>query len=281
MCKEEIKVKRFNSEKIIPYIILSLIGILFLLPLLWMLIASVDPNAQQSLKTPSSLTLRNFSSILTDPAIIRSFGIGLVLSGGQAIFVVVVAGLAAYPLSRYTLKFKKPFMYTILFMTSLPITAVMVPVYQLFTFIHLQNSLPGTILFLTASALPYAIWMMKNFMDAVPLELEESAWIDGASVLEGLRKIVAPLIIPGICTVAIFTFSGSWGNFFVPYILIQTPENFPASVTIFQFFGNYGLVEYGKLAAFSLIYTMPAVVLYLFSQRFMSQGFNLGGASKG
>lgn len=272
---------RFKREKIVPYIILTIIGILFLLPLLWVLVASVDSNAQQALKAPDSLTGANFSAILTDPAILRSFGVGLFLSFGQAVLVVVIAGLAAYPLSRYTLKFKKPFMYTILFMTSLPITAVMVPVYQLFIFMNLQDSIGGTVLFLTASGLPYAIWMMKNFMDAVPLELEESAWIDGASVWAGLRKIVAPLMIPGICTVAIFTFSGSWGNFFVPYILIQTPEKFPASVTIYQFFGNHGLVEYGKLAAFSLVYTMPAVILYIFSQRFMSQGFSLGGASKG
>lgn len=272
---------RFKLEKIVPYVILILIGILFLLPLLWVLVASVDPNAQQALKTPDSLTTSNFTTILKDGAILRSFAIGLFLSLGQAVLVVLFAGLAAYPLSRYALKFKKPFMYTILFMTSLPITAVMVPVYQLFVYIDLQDSLIGTVLFLTASGLPYAIWMMKNFMDAVPLELEESAWIDGASVWAGLRRVVAPLMIPGICTVAIFTFSGSWGNFFVPYILIQTPEKFPASVTIFQFFGNYGMVEYGKLAAFSLIYTMPAVVLYIFSQRFMSQGFSLGGATKG
>ncbi|GAB6006062.1 hypothetical protein JCM12214_19620 [Geobacillus vulcani] len=118
-------------------------------------------------------------------------------------------------------------------------------------------------------------------MDAVPLELEESAWIDGASVLKGLQKIVAPLMIPGICTVAIFTFTLSWGNFFVPYILIQSPEKLPASVTIYQFFGQYGLVEYGKLAAFSLIYTIPPIILYMISQRFMSEGFNFGGATKG
>ncbi|MBO9129435.1 carbohydrate ABC transporter permease [Bacillus sp. 165] len=272
---------RYKLEKIIPYVILTIIGVLFLLPLLWVLVASVDPHAQQSIKSPSSLTMENFTSILKDPAILRSFGIGLFLSFGQAVLVIIVAGLAAYPLSRYNLKFKKPFMYTVLFMTSLPITAVMVPVYQLFIFMNLQDSLIGTVLFLTASGLPYAIWMMKNFMDAVPLELEESAWMDGASVWGGLRKIVAPLMIPGICTVAIFTFSGSWGNFFVPYILIQTPEKFPASVTIFQFFGNYGLIEYGRLAAFSMIYTLPAVILYMLSQRFMSQGFSLGGASKG
>ncbi|MFB5760621.1 carbohydrate ABC transporter permease [Paenibacillus medicaginis] len=272
---------RFKAEITVPYIILTFIGVLFLLPLLWVIVASVDPAAQQALKIPDSLTLQNFTSILTDPANIRSFIIGLLLSFGQAVLVVVIAGLAAYPLSRYSLKYKKPFMYTILFMTSLPITAVMVPVYQLFIYLKLDDSILGTMLFLTASGLPYGIWMMKNFMDAVPLELEESAWVDGAAIWTGLRRIVAPLMVPGICTVAIFTFSGSWGNFFVPYILIQTPENFPASVSIYQFFGSYGMVEYGKLAAFSLIYTMPAVVLYIFSQRYMSKGFSLGGASKG
>ncbi|SDM58737.1 carbohydrate ABC transporter permease [Sediminibacillus halophilus] len=272
---------RFKWERTIPYVILSIIGVCFLLPLLWVLFASFDANAQQALTIPEEFTLANFTSILSEPATIRSFVIGLFLSCGQALLVVIVGVIAAYPLSRYTQKYKKPFMYSILFMTSLPITAVMVPVYQLFIFLNLQDSLVGTMLFLTASGLPYGIWMLKNFMDAVPPELEESAWVDGASIWKGVRRVVAPLMIPGICTVAIFTFSMSWGNFFVPYILIQTPDKFPASVTIYQFFGTYGMVEYGKLAAFSIIYTLPAVILYLFSQRFMSQGFSLGGATKG
>ncbi|SDM75978.1 multiple sugar transport system permease protein [Fictibacillus solisalsi] len=275
------KRKSIKVEKVLPYSILTVIGVLFLLPLLWVVVASVDPNANSSIKVPSAFTMDNFKSVITDPVNIRAFIIGLLLSLGQGLLVVLVAGLAAYPLSRYQLRYKKPFMFTILFMTSLPITAVMVPVYQLFIYMKLQDSLWGTMFFLTAAGLPYAIWMLKNFMDAVPLELEESAWIDGASVWQGLKRIVAPLMIPGICTVGIFTFSGSWGNFFVPYILIQTPEKLPASVTIYQFFGNFGMVEYGKLAAFSILYTFPAIVLYIFSQRFMSQGFSLGGASKG
>ncbi|MFD2922997.1 carbohydrate ABC transporter permease [Halobacillus naozhouensis] len=272
---------RFKMEKVLPYVILSIIALCFILPLLWVLFASVDMNAKQALTIPDKLTFSNFTSILSDPATIRSFIIGLFLSGGQAVLVVIVGVLAAYPLSRYSQKYKKPFMFTILFMTSLPITAVMVPVYQLFIYLNLQDSLVGTMLFLTASGLPYGIWMLKNFMDAVPLELEESAWVDGASIWRGVRRVVAPLMIPGICTVGIFTFTMSWGNFFVPYILIQSPDKFPASVTIYQFFGSYGMVEYGKLAAFSIIYTMPAVILYIFAQRFMSQGFSLGGATKG
>ncbi|GER69831.1 sugar ABC transporter permease [Weizmannia acidilactici] len=268
-------------EIAIHYLILSILGILFLLPLLWMLFASVDPNAIQALKVPEKVTFQNFNSILTDPGLMRSFVIGFFISGGQALLVVFLCIIAAYPLSRYTLKYKKSFMMTILFLTSLPITAVMVPVYQLFLTLKLQDSLIATTLFLTASSLPYGIWMMKNFMDSVPIELEESAWVDGASTLRGIRSIVAPLMLPGIFTVGIFTFAGSWGNFFVPYILIQTPEKMPASVTIFQFFGNFGMVNYGRLAAFSVLYTIPVVVFYAFSQSYMSKGFSLGGATKG
>ncbi|WEG14683.1 carbohydrate ABC transporter permease [Pullulanibacillus sp. KACC 23026] len=273
--------KQFFISKVIPYTILTIIGILFIIPLLWMILASFDSHASLKAALPQQWTLGNFRSVLTNPSNIQSFVNGVILSLGQSILVVILAGLAAYPLSRYQLKYKRPFMYTILFSTGLPITAVMVPVYELFVHFHLQDSIIWTMIFLTASSLPYAIWIMKNFMDSVPLELEEAAWVDGGSILQTLSRIVMPLMLPGVFTVGIFTFSGSWGNFFVPFILIQTPSKLPASVSIYQFFGQYGMVQYGQLAAFSFIYTIPAVLLYILSQRFMSQGFNFSGGTKG
>lgn len=267
--------------RILPYAILTGIGICFVLPLLWVLVASVDPNAMQSLKMPSRVTSANYVEVMTSSENQRAYLIGLVMSLGQAVLVVLLALLAAYPLSRYQMKYKKPFMLTILFMTSLPITAVMVPVYQLFLGLKLYDNIFGVILFYVASSMPYGIWMMKNFMDSVPSDLEEAAWVDGASVFTGMRKVVAPLMVPGICTVAIFTFSGSWGNFFVPYILLQSPEKFPASLKLYQFFGQYGMVDYGSLAAFSVLYAIPAIIMYILSQQFMSKGFGLQGGTKG
>lgn len=179
-------------EKLIHYLILSILAILFLLPLLWMLFASVDPGAIQALKMPEKITLDNFKSILSEAAILRSFFIGIGISTSQALLVVILCVLAAYPLSRYTLKYKNSFMMTILFMTSLPMTAVIVPVFQLFLYLKFQDSLIAMTLFLTASSLPYGIWMMKNFMDSIPLDLEESAWVDGASIFQGIKKLLLP-----------------------------------------------------------------------------------------
>lgn len=267
--------------KTFPYAILSLIGICFFLPLLWVIIASFDNNASQALQIPQNITLGNYLNVLKNQTNQRSFAIGLLISILQTIFVVIVSGLCAYPLSRYQMKQKKLFMYSVLFMTSLPITALMVPVYQLFITIKLYDNIFGVILFLTASALPYAIWMMKNFMDSVSVELEEAAWVDGAGVFTALRKVVTPVMLPGIFTVAIYTFSGSWGNFFVPYILISSTEKYPASVMLYQFFGNHGMIAYGPLAAYSVLYATPSILLYIISQKYMSKGFSMQGAAKG
>ncbi len=144
-----------------------------------------------------------------------------------------------------------------LFCTGLPITAVMVPVYGLFVQLNLVDTLGGTIMFMATTSLPFAIWLTKTFMDGVPISLEEAAWVDGAGNMQALYRIVLPLMWPGIAVVLIFTFIGMWGNFFVPFMLLLSPERLPASVSIFTFFGQYGEPNYGQLAAYSLIYTLP------------------------
>ncbi|MGC0337744.1 ABC-type glycerol-3-phosphate transport system permease component [Streptomyces sp. SLBN-8D4] len=187
----------------------------------------------------------------------------------------------AYPLSRFRSRLNRPFLLSILFATSLPITAIMVPVYALFVQVDLIDTLQGTILFFAASQLPFAIWLMKNFMDGVPKELEEAAWTDGAGSLQSLLRIVLPLMGPGVAVVTVFSFVMMWGNFFVPFMLLLTPDQMPASVSINEFFGNRGMVAYGQLAAFSIVYSTPVILLYVLVARRLGGGFALGGAVKG
>ncbi len=265
-----------NSAKII----LLMVAALFIWPWLWLIFASLDANAPLTVKIPDRFTLDNFSQVLSKGSNYRSFLNSFIIAFLQSTLVVILSILAAYPLSRYRIKRKGTIMYSLLFLTGLPITAIMVPVYMVFFQLKIINSLLSTTLFLAATALPYSIWMMKNFLDDVPITLEEAAWIDGAGALQTIRHIIFPSILPGIMVVFIFTFSGSWGNFFVPFILINSAEKMPAAVAIYQFFGAYGSVQFGQLAAFSLLYTLPIAGLYIISQRFLSNGFTLGGAIK-
>jgi len=272
---------RKHTHKVTASILLALIGVLFLVPLLWVVFASFDGDATVSMRLPGTWTLDNYTDVMTWELAWQPLLNSIVISLGTALITVVVALLAAYPLSRYNARYQKPFMYAILFGTGLPLTAMMVPVYALFVAFGLLDSTWGVILFMAATSLPMAIWMTKNFMDSVPISLEEAAWTDGASAMTTLRRIVLPLMRPGIAVVFIFVFIQAWGNFFVPFVLLLTPEKQPAAVSIFAFFGQYGSVAYGQLAAYSMLYSIPAVALYVLVSRLSGSSFALAGAVKG
>ncbi|WP_442853121.1 carbohydrate ABC transporter permease [Arthrobacter sp. MA-N2] len=260
---------------------LAVIGMCFVLPLAWLLLASVDPHAGYQTRWPQSPSFANFSAVLTPELLFRPLANSFLLSAGTAIVNLAAAVLAAYPLSRYQSRFNKPFLYAILFGTSLPVTAIMVPVYGLFVQLQLLDSMPATIFFMATTTLPMAIWMTKNFMDSVPLELEEAAWMDGASGLATLRRIVLPLMRQGLGVVFIFVFIQAWGNFFVPFILLLSTAKQPAAVSVFSFFGQHGAIAYGELAAFSIVYSVPVLILYAAVARGSGDAFALSGAMKG
>jgi len=271
------------SGRLLASLILLVMAAAFVIPLLWVILAAVngDPNQGIKIMWPHPFTLDNFKAVMTPETTYIPLLNGAILCVGGTLITMVCATLAAYPLSRYRSRLKRPFLVTILFSTGLPITAIMVPVYGLFVQLAIDDSIPATMVFMATTALPISIWLTKNFMDGVPIELEEAAWTDGASPMRGLWGIVMPLMGPGLSVVAIYTFIGLWGNFFVPFILLLTPEKQPMSVTIYTFFGQYGQVVYGQLAAYSLLYSLPSVLLYLVLSRRLGGAFAFGGSVKG
>ena len=276
--------------KAIHYAILTIIAIIFVLPLVWLILAAFDLNASQALKWPSQWTLSNFTSVLTNTDNLRGFGVGLTISLIQSLIVVLVSGLAAYPLSRYHLTFKKQFMYVILFMTALPMIAVIVPVYKMFLNIGLLDSIPGVILYLTASALPYGIWLMKNFMDGVPVELEEACFVDGGGPWRNLISIYVPLAKPMVATVALFTMVMYWNEFFQGMVLSTRQTSYPLQTYIQQMVVtlDYSTMNVDQIAqamklnnlsldsAKIFIAMIPVLIVYPFLQRYFVEGITLG-----
>lgn len=255
-----------------------LIAVIFLIPLVWLVVSAFESHATLSLRM-TSLTFTNFTQLFHSKSMMQSFVNALYLAVGTMILTTIIAIMAAYPLSRFKLRFRKVFMYIMIFATGLPVVALMIPVYDFFVAYNLIDSIWWTIMFMTATALPFATWIMKGFIDSVPLELEESAWVEGAGTYGSFVRVVVPLILPGASVVGIYTFINAWGDFVVPFILLQ-PPNVPASVTIAQFFGQYS-INYSGLSAFAILYTIPAIILYVISTKWLGGGFNLGGAVKG
>ena len=164
-------------------LILLVMAAAFVIPLLWVILAAVngDPNQGIKIMWPHPFTLDNFKAVMTPETTYIPLLNGAILCVGGTLITMVCATLAAYPLSRYRSRLKRPFLVTILFSTGLPITAIMVPVYGLFVQLALDDSIPATTVFMATTALPISIWLTKNFMDGGPIELEEAAWTDGAS----------------------------------------------------------------------------------------------------
>ena len=272
--------RRVSARTLAVNVILILLGGFFLLPMLWMVFASIDSNPDWAIKLPSP-TLANFTEVLGRHEAVVAFRSSLILAGTTTIVTTVLAVLAAYPLSRMHIPLKRSFMLLILFAAGLPVSMMIVPVYQLYVTLGWLDSLYTTALFLAATSLPFAIWLMKNFIDAVPLELEQAAAIDGASTLRIVRQVVLPLTVPGIAVTSIYTFINAWGAFIIPFVLNSDPEQQPGPIEIYNFMGSHGLFKFGDLAVFSLLFSVPVIVLYLVMSRYFSGAFNFGGAVRG
>ena len=138
---------RAATAKIASYAVLVVVGVFFIAPLVWLVLAAFEPNAQIGQNVPLELSFSNFGKVLTWSGTILPLINSAILSGGTALLTVVASLLCAYPLSRYHMRFRKPFLYTLVFSVSLPITAILVPVYGWFARFNLIDNVPAVILF--------------------------------------------------------------------------------------------------------------------------------------
>jgi multiple sugar transport system permease protein len=259
--------------------VLGLVGVAFGLPLLWVIFASVDQHAGWRIRLPN-VTLENFRSILTAQGL-QPFANSFYLAAVTTVVATALALLAAYPLSRRYVPGKHSVTLLVLFASGLPVTMMLVPIYQMYAILHWLDSRFTTSLFLAATALPFAIWLLMSYINAVPMELEEAAGIEGAGTMRTLFSVVLPLILPGLCVTAVYNFISAWGAFIVPLVLDSNPDDQPGTVAIYQFLGAHGMIQFGQLSAFSLLFSLPVVILYLLTARSFRGGFAFGGGVRG
>jgi multiple sugar transport system permease protein len=229
---------------------------------------------------PNEPTLDNFRSAFAEQAIFRSAGNSVMVSVSAALLTVMLSVPAAYFLARYRGAANKAILGWAILAQMVPFILIIIPLYLLVIRLGFYNNLLGLILVYTVWSLPYALWMLRNFILAIPYELEESASIDGASRFQVLTNIIAPLLTPGLVVATAFAFINSWNEFFFALILIRDPELTPLSLLIVRFIGAGEGIRLGPLAAAALVATIPSVIAFAFLQKRLS-GALIGGAVKG
>jgi len=257
----------------------ALIGAIFALPLLWFLFAPFNARAELGLALPDPWTLNNFVTVFGNSFAVQALWNSFIQSVGGVILVGAAATLAAYALSRSSIPGKGAVTYILLLFSSVVSgSAAMVPIFLIISAAGLMDTHLAVILTFAGGLLPTAMFILRDFIDSIPKSYEESAMVAGASPVQAFFDVALPVIRPGIVVVVVWSFVNIWGSFLIPFILLRSDKNMPASVAIYSFYSEAGTPIVTLLAAYSLIYSLPVIALYLFvSWKF---GFRFFGGIK-
>jgi multiple sugar transport system permease protein len=257
----------------------ALIGAIFALPLLWFLFAPFNARAELGLALPDPWTLNNFVTVFGNSFAVQALWNSFIQAVGGVILVGAAATLAAYALSRSSIPGKGAVTYILLLFSSVVSgSAAMVPIFLIISAAGLMDTHLAVILTFAGGLLPTAMFILRDFIDSIPKSYEESAMVAGASPVQAFFDVALPVIRPGIVVVVVWSFVNIWGSFLIPFILLRSDKNMPASVAIYSFYSEAGTPIVTLLAAYSLIYSLPVIALYLFvSWKF---GFRFFGGIK-
>lgn len=266
-------------QRALQYLLMVLLALFCVAPFAWVVLTAVDADGGPSVTVPT-LTLDNFVSFFTDSGTPRLLLNSIIVSFSATALNLACGVFGAYGLSRYKFRGRTAFMFAILLIRVIPPPATIVALYLLMVKMHLDDGYIGLILVEAAAALPITLWLLKGTIDAVPFELEEAAWLDGNTRFGAIRRVVLPLVGPGLGAAAMLTFMAVWGDFLTPLVLLQSPDLYPLSIGLFRSFTAFNQVDWGVLAASAVVYMAPPAVLYLLLRRHLMRS-SLGGALKG
>jgi len=248
------------------------------IPLIWMLFTSLKPLGDLFSYPPKVFghyTWANFHRLFQETYFVTYFTNSLLVAGLTVVLDIVVATLGAYGLTRYRFRGKELLANMTLFTYMFAPIMIIIPVYILLRDLQLTNSYLGIILAYTSISLPFTLWLLRAFFQALPKELEEAAFIDGANRYQSVVHIVLPQALPGIIATSVFAFVVVWNDYLFARVLLSIPTMKTMPVGLQDMYEST-VVDWGLLMSGAVIVTIPAIVFFLIVQRFLIQGWGMG-----
>lgn len=269
-----------GSKVGLPVAVAALL-IFTLFPIYWMVSTALDPKAQSrgADLLPGGLTLDHFTTVFER----GNFGTYLLNSAIVGLGAVVVSAalalFAAVAVARFKFKFRTSVLVMVLIVQMVPLEALVIPLFIQMRDYDMLNSLLGLTIVYTALSLPFAIWTLRGFVQTVPKDIEEAAYIDGCSWWRMFRSVLLPLVAPGLVATSIFAFITAWNEFVFAYTFMKSSDKYTAAVGIFQFFGE-NTTSWGPVMASSTLVTVPVLIFFVAVQHRLASGL-AAGAVKG
>ncbi len=262
------------------YLILTIVSLITIYPVLWVLKVAFGGTSLLSTSLsliPQHISLDNFKEIIYDKPFLLWLKNSVIVSGVTTISSLFLATTAGYAFSRFKFPGQKEGLLALLVTQMFPGVLMIIPQFILISSVlHLYGSLWGLVIIYSTTALPFSIWILKGYFDTIPISLEESARIDGASRSRVFWQIIIPLSKPSIAITALFSFMTAWNEFILAATFLDSEAKYTLPIGLKQMVGEFG-AEWGHFAASSILVAIPVVVLFMIFQKFLISGLTAGG----
>ena len=257
----------------------ALFCVVWIFPVYWMVNTAFKPYGDILRPTPGflpiPLSLGNFADALGKPLFGDYLRNSLIVTGAAVVASALVALLAAVALTRFRFFGRRAFLISILAVQMIPQPALVIPLFLSLKSANLLNTLLGLSLTYIAFVLPFTIWTLRGFLHGVPVELEEAAMVDGAGRLTVMRRILLPLVAPGLIASSVFAFITAWNDYVFAYVEMKDQDHYTLPVWLVSFSTSTG-TDYGGLIAASTLFAVPVIVFFLIIQRRLVEGMTSG-----
>ena len=282
--------KKISLGSVVIYIVLGFWALTTIYPIFWVIINSFKAKGEIlsnsfALPTGAMFTLANYRTAFERLSIFSAYRNSMIISTSVAVIVIVLAGMASFGLVRYDFKLRKPLNSLVVAGMMFPVFSTIIPVYRMLSSIHMVNteslalSLTSVILPQVAGNMSFAIVVLTGYVRSLPIELEESAYLEGCNPFQIFYKIVVPLAKPSFATVAIFSFLWSYNDLFTQMFLLRLPQHRAITRLLNELTSNEG-TNFGLMAASVALVIIPILIVYIFLQKYIIKGMT-AGAVKG
>lgn len=274
-----------GKNKLLIYVGMTVLGIYLMAPIIWIVMMSFK-NKLDVVSMPPKIfftpTLENYKALfglgegglVTGTTFLSYFKNSLILSVGAVMLALVLGMPAAYAIARLRFKMKESLAFTFLSFRFLPEITIILPLYILFQKLNLYNTFIGLILIYQLIAIPLMVWMMRSYFEEIPIAIEQAARTDGYSWAGSFFRLVLPLAAPGVAATLVLCFIFCWNNFIMG-LMLGGIDTQPVTVGLLSFMGT-SEIQWGAMAAATVIAILPELVLVIAVQKYMIRGLTFG-----
>lgn len=271
--------RRGHLGDTICYIYLTIMAMIAAFPLLWILLSSIKSKGELTAYPtnilPKEITLENFRTVFEQLKFGTNIRNSVIIAGSTTLIAITISALAAYGVVRFFPRFGKVMTRVLITTYMFPPILLAVPYSIIMGRLGMMNNRFGLVVVYLSISVPYAVWLLVGFFQTVPLEIEESAKVDGANKLQVFYRVVLPIVAPGIVAVAIYTFINVWNEFLYSLIMMNSSSKMTVAVAL-KSLGGQEVLDWGVMMAASALVVVPSVAFFMLIQKRIAGGLAQG-----